>query len=328
MRMRRAAIIAMFLVGCGGGGNGGSIDGGPGPDPDGAADLIDAAGDPPFDAGVYDPLQDIGEVELVDDGYQFLEGPQWNPATATLLFSDIPASTIYELAPPSTITVFRDPSGNSNGLAIDQDGLLLAAEHGNRRVSRTLANGDVVTVADSIGGQSLNSPNDIAVRSDGTIYFTDPPYGISGGQMELSYVGVFRVDPSGTLTAERMYDVNARPNGVALSPDEETLYVTDTTGAVVRAFDVAKDGSLSNERTLVPQIPNPDGMAVDQAGNLFVTSADGVEVFAPDGTAWGTISVPMQPANCAFGDADGRTLYITAREGLYRVRLAHGGPPR
>lgn len=289
---------------------------------------LDAGPDaePGFDAppGGGDPLTGIAQVELVMGGFQFLEGPTWRAADGVLLFSDIPANAIYRLTPPSTIDTFRADSGNANGLASDTDGLLLAAEHGNRRVSRTAAGGQVTSVADTYQGKRLNSPNDIAVRSDGTLYFTDPPYGIAPADQELTFNGLFRVEPNGTLIAEWEGPLSSRPNGVTLSPDEATLYAADTTG-VVRAYDVAGDGSLSGERTFAPSTPGADGMAIDRDGNLFVTTSAGIRVFAPDGTEWGTISVPEVPANCTFGDPDGRTLYITARQGLYRVRVAIPG---
>ncbi len=282
----------------------------------------------PADAGpLVDPLVGIGQVTLVDDGYMFLEGPQWVPARGVLLFSDIPANKIYELTPGQPIEEFRPMSDNSNGLALDPDGRLLAAEHGLRRVSRTLANGTIETVAGTYMTKKLNSPNDVIARSDGTIYFTDPPYGIADGQRELDFIGVFRVPAAGGApVAEWQGALDKRPNGIALSPDESTLYVADTDDGVVRAFAVAASGALSGERLVVASVPNPDGMAVDAAGNLFVTASDGVHVYEPDGTPWGTIATPgMQAANCAFGGADGKTLYITAREHLYQVQLVNPG---
>jgi len=324
--MRRALPFALplalpLLLGfaaCGGGDDDTSAG-------DGAA-AIDAAIDA---APVIDPLAGIGSVELVDDGYQFVEGPQWIDALGTLLFSDIPADTIYALTEPDPIRVFRMPSGNSNGLAIATDGALLAAEHGNRRVSITQ---DVAPdpLAETYQGHRLNSPNDVIARSDGTVYFTDPPYGLaSDSDRELDFIGVFRVhaESGGEPVAEWMGPLTARPNGIGLSPDESILYVDDTDAGILRAWDVAADGSLSGERTLSSDVPGADGLAIDTAGNLFVSANDGVRVVAPDGTPWGTITVPEQPANCAFGDADHRTLYITARTGLYRVRLAVAGLP-
>lgn len=229
----------------------------------------------------FNPLDGIGEVELVADDFERTEGPTWRTAEGTLLFSDIPANTIYELTPPNTIAVFRDDSGNSNGLDSDVDGLLLAAEHGNRRLSRTLSDGTIVDVASEYQGDPLNSPNDIAVRSDGTIYFTDPPHGRDQDPERvfvLEFNGVFRVPPAGDeLIAEWEGEKESEnPNGLVLSPDESILYVAVDSAHRVMAFDVNLDGSLSGQRTFLDNVPGPDGMAVDTGGNLFVAAVSGV----------------------------------------------------
>ena len=267
-------------------------------------------------------------VELVADRFEFTEGPTWRTTEQRLLFSDIDGNMIYELTPPDTIAVFRDDSGNANGLDSDVDGLLLAAEHGNRRLSRTLSDGTIVDVASEYLGDRLNSPNDIAVRSDGTIYFTDPPYGIDPQtEQELEFNGVFRVDPAGELTAEWQGAKSTRPNGLVLSLDERILYVADTASSVM-AFDVEPDGSLSGQRTFANDTGvGADGMAIDTGGNLFVATLTGVRVYGPEGNFWGTIEIPdfRIPANCAFGGDDARTLYITARAALYEVLLVHAG---
>lgn len=291
----------------GGGRDGGGTDGGP--------------GEP------VDPLEGIGDVELVatagpDQDFVFLEGPAWHDGA--LLFTDIPANRIYRLNPPRTIDVFREDSGGANGLGTDADGNLLACEHGNRRVSVTRGS-TVSSLAERYMGMRFDSPNDLTVRADGTVYFTDPPYGLAGRMSDLMFAGVFRVPPGGEAAVAWMYGDGSTPNGIALSPDESVLYVANTNDGVVRAYDVAADGSLSNEREFAGDTPGADGITTDIAGNLYVTSGRGVQVFAPDGTSWGTISVPMTPANCGFGDSDMRTLYITARTGLYRVRLSVTG---
>lgn len=305
--------------------------------PDTTQDVaMDVARDVATDRGAMDvppvdPLAGRGMVELVRGRFMFTEGPQWRSREGDLVFSDIPANTIFRLGAMDAITMFRMPSDSSNGLAVDMMGRLLAAEHGSRSVTRTRPDGTRETLASHFteGGnrRRLNSPNDLIVRSDGTVYFTDPPYGISAGQQELSFNGVYRIAPSGALTAEWRGATSSRPNGVVLSPDERVLYVADTADGTVRAWAVQADGALMGERMFVRTSGNPDGMAIDRAGNLYVSTRTGVEVFAPDGRRWGVIAIPEQPANCAFGGADARTLYVTARTGLYSTRVNVPGPP-
>jgi gluconolactonase len=274
-----------------------------------------------------DPIAGIGPAEEVPKGqfnFLFLEGPLWLAKDGVLLFSDIPANRIYKLTPPSTIEIFREPSGNSNGLNLDNQGLLIVCEHSNRRVTRTLANGMIMPVADTYMGMKLNSPNDAIIRSDGTIYFTDPPYGIPmGQQQELGFEGVFRVTPGGQLSTI-VEDMN-RPNGIALSPDESTLYVSDSETPEVRAFPVNADGTTGPGTKLISK--TSDGMAVDDAGNLYLTNYLGVEVYRPDGTLRGNIPIAGQKTNVSFGGADRRTLYITTDSALYRVVLNVPGIP-
>jgi sugar lactone lactonase YvrE len=246
----------------------------------------------------------------------------WNQLEQYLLFSDIAGDTIYKLVLPDGISVFRNPSNNSNGLAIDINGCLLAAEHGSRSVTCLQKDGALQTVASHYMNNKLHSPNDIAVRSDGTIYFTDPPYGLGYRQPELNFMGLYRLEPGGDMILEGRY--NQYPNGVALSPDENTLYLALTEAFQVLALDVAKDGTLSNPRAFA-EVPYPDGMAVDLAGNIYITGEDGVAVFDSNGTPLGTIQLSRQPANCAFAGQDGKTLIITARDCLYRVEVPIAG---
>jgi gluconolactonase len=260
-----------------------------------------------------------GPVELVADGFGFTEGPLWLPS-GKLVFSDIPKDTIYH---PDK-TVFLKPSGNSNGLVLDTEDRIIACEHGNRRVSRTEKDGTVRVLADAYQGKKLNSPNDAVVRSDGVVFFTDPPYGLQKRKRELPFNGVFAIMTDGAL--KLLAEDFDRPNGIALSPDEKTLYVADTEGSHIRAFGVARDGALSEGRVWC-EIPHPDGMKVDERGNVWCTAEDGVRVMNPDGKLVETVPCPQIPANCAFGGPGFDTLYITARTGLYKVACAVKGLP-
>jgi sugar lactone lactonase YvrE len=267
-------------------------------------------------AGIF-----AGSPERLASGFQFLEGPLWHP-DGYLLFSDIPARRIYRLEGDGRTTVWRADSGSSNGLALDLEGRLLACEHGNRRVSVTRSSGAVEALAERWEGARFNSPNDAAVSATGSIYFTDPLYGLGTRPREISFQGVFRVDPDGRITC--LAPDLRTPNGIAFAPEQKVLYVADTEANQVRAFAVAPEGALTDGRVLAA-VPTPDGMKVDRDGRLFVTSGDGVVVLAPDGARLAVLSLPEIPANCAFGEADGKTLFITARSSLYRVRVLRPG---
>ena len=263
------------------------------------------------------------QVEKVAGGFQFTEGPVWHP-DGFLLFSDIPANTIYKWQPEQKTEIFRQPSGNANGNTLDRSGRLVTAEHGNRRVSLTEKNGQIVTLASHYQGKRLNSPNDLVVRADGSIYFTDPPYGIKSEQEELGFYGVYRLEPDGTPTL--LADDFVRPNGIALSPDETKLYVNDSEKGHIRVFDVKPDGMLENGKLFAELKPPSkegaaDGMKVDIKGNVYSTGPGGVWIFSPNGDLLGIIETPEAPANLAWGDSDYQTLYITARKSLYRIRL-------
>ena len=267
------------------------------------------------------------KVEKIAGGFKFTEGPVWHPE-GFLLFSDLPANTIYQWQPNQKTEIFRQPSGKANGNALDNSGRLVTAEHENRRLSLTEKDGQITTLVSNYRGKKLNSPNDLVVKSDGSIYFTDPPFGIKPEQEELGFYGVYRLAPDRTLTL--LVDDFVRPNGIALSPDETKLYVNDSQEGQIRVFEVKADGTLDNGK-LFAQLEPPskagtaDGMEVDIKGNVYSTGAGGIWIFSPNGKLLGIIETPEPPANLAWGDEDYQTLYITAKSSLYRIRLQVSG---
>jgi gluconolactonase len=290
-----------------------------------------------FDERLDTALAPGTRLERVATGFEFTEGPVWTGGA--LLFSAPNWNTIYRWSPEGRVTVFRPKSGytgldvatyhqpGSNGLAVDPDGRLAICQHGNRRVVRVNPHGDLTVLADRYDGKRLNSPNDLVFRSDGTLYFTDPPFGLPGQyddpKKELPFSGVFRArDGQVTLLTDQF----AGPNGIALSPDEHYLYVGDWDPdhkAVVR-FDVDAAGDISNPVVIADLTGEPgddaiDGIKVDPAGNLYVCGPGGIWVIAPDGTRLGLLVLPESPHNLAWGDDDGRTLYVTALSGVYRL---------
>jgi gluconolactonase len=272
----------------------------------------------------YQVLRDDSRLERLADGFGFTEGPTWWAAMGCLVFSDIPGDTIYRWTPADGVAPWRRPSRHANGNTIDPKGNLLTCEHGSRTVTRTSPQGQVTTVAAAFQGRKLNSPNDIVVQRDGTIWFTDPPYGIQPDQCEQPANYVFRLDPWASEPVAVASDFS-RPNGLCFSPDERLLYIadSDTTIHHVRRFTVSADHSLGGGEVFAVIAPGvPDGMRTDAAGRLFVTAGDGVHVFAPDGRMLGRIRTPQTAANCAFGGPDGDTLFITATSSVWRLRLA------
>lgn len=277
-----------------------------------------------------DPLASVRDagasaVSLVKNGFAFTEGPLWRAASNDLLFNDVVGNATKKLTLPDTVVDFRNPSGLANGMALDPAKKLVVCEGfgGGRRVSRENGMGGFDTVLDMWMGKKLNSPNDVIVRSDGTIYFTDPDYAVVVDKQQ-TYNGVYRIAPNGTPSLVAS-DLNL-PNGIVLSPDEKILYVADNGTAKIYKFDVAADGSTSN-KTLFVNVNQPDGITVNDQGDLFVAAQTGVEVFKADGTSLGKLTVPQQPANVAFGGADRKTLFITARTALYKAELSVSGPP-
>jgi len=276
---------------------------------------------------VQDILDDSAKLEKVAGDFQFIEGPIWHP-DGFLLFSDIPANIIYKFASNQQVEVFRRPSGKANGNTLDKENRLLTAEHENRRVSRTEKDGKVITLADRYEGKRLNSPNDLVVKSDGSIYFTDPSYGISKEQQELGFYGVYRLASDGKLTL--LVKDLVLPNGIAFSPDEQKLYVNNSEARYIAVYDVKPDGTVTNERLFADlkdasQGGVPDGLKVDLEGNVYSTGPGGVWIFSPDGKLLGKISVPETATNLAWGESDRKTLYITGSTSLYRIRLKIAG---
>ena len=288
-------------------------------------------------------------IEKLADGFLFTEGPVWHP-DGYLLFSDPNANTIYRWSEADGVSVYRPKSGytgidvreygqpGSNGLTLDAQGRLTIAEHGRRRISRLERNGVVTLLADRFEGRRLNSPNDLVYRSDGALYFTDPPFGLprffDDPRKELPSSGVFLLKDGRLL---RVADELTGPNGIAFSPDERFLYVSnwDAKRKVLLRYAVAADGTLSSpsvffDVTSLPGDEALDGVKVDGEGNVYVSAPGGVFILSPEGRHLGTIRVTDdRPANFAWGDADGRTLYMTAHSGLYRIRLGIPGirPP-
>jgi gluconolactonase len=276
---------------------------------------------------VQDILDDSAKLEKVAGNFQFIEGPIWHP-DGFLLFSDIPADIIYKFASNQQVEVFRRPSGKANGNTLDKENRLLTAEHENRRVSRTEKDGKVIALADRYEGKRLNSPNDLVVKSDGSIYFTDPSYGVSKDQEELGFYGVYRLASDGKLTL--LVKDLVLPNGIAFSPDEQKLYVNNSEAGYIAVYDVKPDGTVTNEQLFADlkdasQGGVPDGLKVDLEGNVYSTGPGGVWILSPDGKLLGKISVPETATNLAWGESDRKTLYITANTSLYRIRLKIAG---
>jgi gluconolactonase len=288
-------------------------------------------------------------IEVLAGGFKWTEGPVWVKADGGyLLFSDIPNNRVVKWSAKDGVKDFLKPSGytgqpsftgdepGSNGLALDKDGNLVLCQHGDRRVARLGKDGKFVTLADRYMGKRLNSPNDLVMDKNGDWLFTDPPYGLPGQMKdpakELDFQGVYRLKPNGEvilLTKEM-----TRPNGIGLSPDGKTLYVanSDPDKAVWMAFPVKDDGTLGAGKVLYDATAEvkagkpglPDGLKVDQKGNVFATGPDGVFVFAPDGAYLGKIVIGDKNANCGWGD-DGSVLYICANDKLVRIKTSTKG---
>ena len=273
------------------------------------------------------------KVEKLAGGMTFTEGPCWfdDAQGGYLIFSDIPANHLKRWTAKDGLTVFRDDSNYANGNTRDTEGRLLTCEHQARRVTRTEKDGGVTVLADKFDGKALNSPNDIVVKFDGTVWFTDPPYGLPKGQkQEQAGQYVFRLDPKTKQLKTVATDFD-KPNGLAFSPDEKKLYIADSDpkNNHIRVFDVAADGTLSNGRLLCKIDKGaPDGIKVDAAGRVFSRAKDGVEIFAPTGEMIGKILLPESCANLTFGGKGNDELFMTASKSLYRIKLTTTGAQR
>jgi len=302
--------------------------------------------DPRFDALVPPGAA----VEKLAEGFDWTEGPVWIPSErgGYLLFSDIPKNSIMQWSERDGVRLFLKPAGytgaeprggesGTNGLLLDSKGRLVMCQHGDRRIVRVEKDGSWTTLVDRYEGKRLNSPNDAVFKSNGDLYFTDPPYGLAKNwddpARELGFCGVYRVTPEGKVTL--LTDTMTRPNGIAFSPDEKTLYVaqSDPDKAVWMAYGLKPDGTLGDGRVLFDstdwvrkeKLPGlPDGMKVDKSGNLFATGPGGVSVFTADGALLGRLNTGQPTSNCRFG-GDGSTLYMTVNHWLCRIRTTTKG---
>jgi gluconolactonase len=264
--------------------------------------------------------QDFANIRIdkVATGYAFAEGPAWSPL-GFLIFGDIPNNKLMQFEPGQPASVFRADSNGAIGNRFDAQGRLYSCESHSRRVTRTDKKGKVEVLAERWQSKRLNAPNDLAVRKEGDVYFTDPAFGNQQDKRELDFFGVYHISRKGEL--EVIAKPKGRPNGIALAPDGRTLYVSNSDERNVRAYDLDKSGAGSNERTLISGIQGvPDGICVDEKGDLYV-AANQILVYSPEGKALGMIPTEETPSNCAFGDPDLASLYITARTSVYRVRL-------
>ncbi len=262
------------------------------------------------------------QIEKVVTRLTFTEGPAWS-REGFLYFSDIPTDRILKFTPGKGLETFRENSNGANGIAIDAQGRIYVCESHARRVTRSDHKGKIEVVAERYEGKRLNSPDDIAIRKDSNIYFTDPAFGSSNDKRELDFYGVYRITPKGVL--EVVAKPKGRPNGIALSPAGHVLYVSNSDERNIRAYDLDRSGAASNERVLVSGIAGvPNGLRVNEKGDLYL-AAKNIFVYSPDGKQINRIEVPEPPSNLAFGDADLETIYVTARTSLFRLRIVTPG---
>lgn len=267
----------------------------------------------------YDFVAPGATVVKLPGTYKFTEGPTWTKHN-TLIFSDIPANTIFEYN-GKEVTKWREDTNGANGNTIDREGNVYSCEHTSRSVTKTV-NGVTTPIASVFGGKRLNSQNDIAIHPSGLILFTDPTYGIRPAQMEQEYKFVYQIEPK-TNRMEQVYKGRNQPNGLVFSPDGKTLYVADSGDGGIDVFDYEPNKILTPKFKF--DSPGPDGIRVDREGRIWAACGDGVNVYSPDGNRLQNIKFPEQPANLCFGGADGKTLYVTARTGVYSLQLHVAG---
>ena len=286
------------------------------------------------DAGMEGIVSADAQVAQLATGFLFTEGALWHPMDQFLLFSDMPGNVIRRWDEKNGVRVFRQPSQMSNGLTYDRQGRLVACHHATSSITRTEADGTITTLATHYQGRELNSPNDIIVKSDGSIYFSDPSfgrmefYGVPREQ-DLDFRGVFRLSPDGKLTL--LADDFDQPNGLCFSPDEQLLYINDTARGHIRVFDVMLDGTIGNGRlfasTTGEEAGAPDGMKIDSQGNLYSCGPGACMSSRPGGQSLGVIRIPEVCANFTWGGPTLRTLFVTASTSLYAVEVHVPGRP-
>lgn len=272
---------------------------------------------------------DAVEIERLATGFLFTEGPLWHARDKYLLFSDMPGNHLRKWSPQGGVTTFRKPCAQSNGLAWDRQGRLIVCEHATSTLTRTEPDGRSTVLASHHDGKELNSPNDVVVKSDGGIYFTDPTYGRAEyygnpRPTQLDFRGVYRAEPDDSRVTLLARDFG-QPNGLCFSSDEKRLFVNDTERQHIRVFDVRPDGTLANSRvwaeTTGPGPGAPDGMKMDSEGNIYCCGPGGIHVFDPQATCLGVIIIPEYTANFCFGESDFRSLFVTASSSIYRLRV-------
>jgi gluconolactonase len=269
------------------------------------------------------------EPERWATGFEFTEGPLWHP-DGYFTFVDIRTSRIYKLAQGGSPEIIRENTGNGNGNTFDLDGNFILCEGGNRRVTRMFPDGRVEVIAARHEGQRLNRPNDVICRSDGTIYFSDLGSSVPLAERDIAHFGVYRIATDGSIS---LFAGCEAPNGLAFSPDEKTLYVSNTKfTAYIHAFEVADDGAMIRRRFFADMSSDetdgvPDGMKIDAEGRIFCTGAGGLWVFEANGTPLGLLRLPEIPANLAFGGPDLKTMFLTARTSVYALRVTTPGLP-